>query len=864
MGILGQGWFIGFSGLVVIAGAIVALRQMALEKNPAVLPHWKRCLMNLYFARFSLLILVALALFWTLGEINPRLLRNLFVLDQPLQLLVVTVCTVVVSATALVTAYTTVSCGDRRFGEFRLWQAAQPAGEAVAPVAERAPAAAVRPRWAWLLTVILFALPTPIYCALRTSEDGGCSVLGASVALVLGVLGGLFVLFLATVAQVFLLDKTVCIRYLSPFEKWLEPLGHRFHWLRVPVNALAVLLRHLDPGFTVPHRNDPGQVRSGPPRLRPGHAQNLLLLIVIVGLYSLVYFLKFFLDLAGPHRELANLLFAPLIYALLLLMLLATVLPALAFVLDYYRVPVVGALAVVSLTLSLLCGTDHFYDLHTNSVWQSNWLGKSLIVLTGLAGLAGVVSLFLRPRLFLRWLATFLFFVVLSASLASRGVTGDLRFPDPDRTEAEVDLLRASRTWRMANDRVGRKTLVVVTASGGGIQATAWTAEVLSRLHERYADFTPRVRLISGVSGGSLGTALYLSQWEDLANGEEHVGEETPARRLRTLSRHSGLEASAAGIAFPDFLRLAFPPIVHPTMDRGWALEQEWGRLLEDSREGWGRKSLRELAGPMARGEMPVAVFNAVLAESGQRLTICPLASPPLPREPGGPRDFVELFGDEADLRLCTAVRLSAGFPYVSPLSRAWRESGARRKYPDGSPARDYHVVDGGYVDSEGAFTLIRWLRELLEQFSRFEPRKRGFDRILIVRILPIPAGKPEQPGLFGWGNEFFGPITALQHVRLSSQRERNNVGLASLRHHPAAEGANPIEVEVVQFQFQAPPDATIPLSWKLSRKEQERLEKAWAALETEADEQPWTHTAGPRGNPLAKMDRWLTRRPAR
>jgi hypothetical protein len=356
---------------------------------------------------------------------------------------------------------------------------------------------------------------------------------------------------------------------------------------------------------------------------------------------------------------------------------------------------------------------------------------------------------------------------------------------------------------------------------------------------------------------------LYLSQWEDLAHGKDERTEETPAQRLRALSRHSGLEASAAGIAFPDFLRLAFPPIVHPKMDRGWALEQEWGRLLEDSREGWGRKSLRELAGPMARGELPVAVFNAVLAESGQRLTVCPLASPPLPAEPGGPRDFVELFGDEADLRLCTAVRLSAGFPYVSPLCRAWRESGARQKYPD-APARDYHVVDGGYVDSEGAFTLIRWLKELLEQHSRTGREQRVFNRVLIVRILPFPAGKPEKPGFFGWGNEFFGPVTALQHVRLTSQRERNNAGIASLRRHAAVEGVNPIEVEVVQFDFRASANATIPLSWKLSRREQDRIDRAWEGLRAEAADEARTQAEQARNNPLTKMDRFLTRRPSR
>jgi hypothetical protein len=61
------------------------------------------------------------------------------------------------------------------------------------------------------------------------------------------------------------------------------------------------------------------------------------------------------------------------------------------------------------------------------------------------------------------------------------------------------------------------KTLVIINAAGGGIQANAWTVRVLTGLHERYgARFTHSVTVVSSVSGGSVGTLHYLANYDAL------------------------------------------------------------------------------------------------------------------------------------------------------------------------------------------------------------------------------------------------------------------------------------------------------------------------------------------------------------
>jgi len=119
-------------------------------------------------------------------------------------------------------------------------------------------------------------------------------------------------------------------------------------------------------------------------------------------------------------------------------------------------------------------------------------------------------------------------------------------------------------------------------------------------------------------------------------------------------------------------------------------------------------------------------------------------------------------------------------------LPRSTGGDAALREY-----LKDCHVVDGGYVDNEGAFTAATWVRRLLEHYDPSRrpraggARPRPFDRVLFLRIFPFPPDRPPteggEAGGQGWLNEFTGPLTALQNVRVTSQADRNSFGLELL-----------------------------------------------------------------------------------
>ncbi len=95
--------------------------------------------------------------------------------------------------------------------------------------------------------------------------------------------------------------------------------------------------------------------------------------------------------------------------------------------------------------------------------------------------------------------------------------------------------------------------LIIVTATGGGLHASAWTAEVLAHLEDTFAqngkaDRTPNpfrthLLLLSTVSGGSVGLQTYLREIASAATGGDYNRD-----RMLTAAQCSSLEAVGWGL----------------------------------------------------------------------------------------------------------------------------------------------------------------------------------------------------------------------------------------------------------------------------------------------------------------------------
>jgi hypothetical protein len=404
-----------------------------------------------------------------------------------------------------------------------------------------------------------------------------------------------------------------------------------------------------------------------------------------------------------------------LVYVLLLLMLAAWLLPALSFALDPYHVPVLVLLIAWLVFVSRSPRTDHFFD--TFSIPYAPGKQSS-------------------PQ----------------ASNCAPNPAEVLLFPEDGK-------------------------VVVVAASGGGIQAAAWTARVLTGLEQQNpGKFARAVRLISSVSGGSVG-ALYFSSRYQADGGITNLPD------IVADAKTSSLEDVSWGLAYPDLLRVLFPVVCWSFGGRGRALERAWmhtaqlQQLLAAKLSDW-------FAGVRA-GTRPANIFNATLVETGDRLlfstTYLPVGAPPTPPARW---DFHEFHLNDQrtqtlDVEVVTAARMSATFPYVTPAAR-----------PDeGGPDKPHlHVVDGGYFDNYGMDTLLEWLDDGLTELQNDPAQRERFAklRVMIVEIHEAPDPHrlvpPKVRQKRSWFFQTYAPLVTLFSVRTAGQRSHNQVDLSLLR----------------------------------------------------------------------------------
>jgi hypothetical protein len=302
-----------------------------------------------------------------------------------------------------------------------------------------------------------------------------------------------------------------------------------------------------------------------------------------------------------------------------------------------------------------------------------------------------------------------------------------------------------------------------VTAPGGGIQAAAWTAQVLTELNKQAPGFRDAVAGVSSVSGGSLGSVIYAASFAGNIRADQ----------VAENARKSAIDEVAWGWTVPDFWRAVLPWFRFSrgtrAIDCGWALEEKWAAIncwkpsnnQECRQRAEGLKDspspketmLSDWAGVARNGAMPALLINSMLVESGAPVVF---SNTRFSTPTNGSRivNFYDLYpGLKYDVRVYTAARLSASFSYVALASRPDL---------DGPFNEGFHFVDGGYYDNFGMTSLLAWLGEA---FADPDVRSRMTD-VLILQIRHFNQENERGPSRRGWGYQLLAPPVALYNMR--------------------------------------------------------------------------------------------------
>ena len=357
-------------------------------------------------------------------------------------------------------------------------------------------------------------------------------------------------------------------------------------------------------------------------------------------------------------------------------------------------------------------------------------------------------------------------------------------------------------------------TPILIATSGGGIHAEAWTVQVLTALDARHPEFSNSIRLISAVSGGSVGAMQYVEgrygEWWNQCSDPNR--KETCLQELIRVSTESSLEYVGWGFVYPDVVRSLFPPLVPRRWDRGYGLETAWT-------EAWRRPNA--LTGTMTDWmkdlqdhRKPAVIFNSTLVETGDRVVFANFdfngEDKPGLLGTKPPITFRKLYlNQKNNVPVRTAVRLSAAFPYVSPVARSQEDLPERLRY---------HFTDGGYYDNYGILSAIDFIDEALRE------NKPNNKKVLLIEIRDskVEDGPRAAKGSRGPFQQLRAPVTTLLHVRDTAQRNRNQTDVELLR-----KALSPLGVELVSAIFEYP-NADTPLSWHLTSDQKNQISADW------------------------------------
>ena len=391
-------------------------------------------------------------------------------------------------------------------------------------------------------------------------------------------------------------------------------------------------------------------------------------------------------------------------------------------------------------------------------------LGSATIILLAAAGWIAVGSTL--DYLGMRWhVPVFTALLLLAVGSSWRNDNHAVRTL-PQAQATHPTLHEYLEAWIGRHDaaikRGGTVPIFLVNAEGGGIRAAYWTVTVLGTIQERHPAFASHVFSLSGVSGGSLGSSVFLAL---LAESREGAPQPKLMEKGQRILGKDFLSPVVGAMLYPDLLQRILPFPVH-AFDRAVTLEESWERAWEQVMR---TKRMSEPFDKLWAGRSewtPALILNATWVETGKRIIASNLKVAATPTSD----DFVDVedahvFFAPRSLPLSTAAHLSARFTYVSPAGSLQKDGKIYGR-----------AVDGGYFENSGATATLAIL-QTIGQLAETDPRWKQVEPYVIhISNDPVDvryandslATAPDNPNIAPKHalNEVLSPLLALLHTR--------------------------------------------------------------------------------------------------
>jgi len=324
----------------------------------------------------------------------------------------------------------------------------------------------------------------------------------------------------------------------------------------------------------------------------------------------------------------------------------------------------------------------------------------------------------------------------------------------PEKISADkAHMISILENWKK-KQKEEKPVMVFINVSGGGLRSGTFVMNTLQHLDSMtQGKLLDHTMLISGASGGMLAATYYRELYRHHRKGDS-----------MNLYDPAYTDNIANDLLNPLFSSMVARDIFSPAQkftvgdfkyvkDRGYAFEQKLnkncGNIINCQ--------LKDYYEEERTATIPLMIFNSTITRDGRRMMICtqPISFMMKPAQAAGDReaspdgvDFKAMFAkqDPMNIRLLTALRMNATFPYVLP--NVWLPS---------STVID--VMDAGLRDNFGQETTLRFIETFKDWL------KENTSAVLVVQMRDRMLDNWQEPFETGSITDFIiKPATMLQH----------------------------------------------------------------------------------------------------
>jgi hypothetical protein len=275
----------------------------------------------------------------------------------------------------------------------------------------------------------------------------------------------------------------------------------------------------------------------------------------------------------------------------------------------------------------------------------------------------------------------------------------------PQKVQADkMNMVGILDRWKQKQQE-DKPLMIFVNVSGGGLRSAAFVMNAMQELDSITGkQFSKHCFLISGASGGMLAATYYRELYRySLKDSSLNIFDKKYSDYISKDLLNPVFSSMMARDIFAPVQKFKVGNYNY-IKDRGYAFEKK----LSDNTRGILNYQLKDVAADEWNATVPLIIFNSVIKADGRKLVMGtqPMSFMMKPTMFEGDTminpdavDFAALFKDQEpmNLRVLTALRMNATFPYVLP--NVWLPS---------KPVID--VMDAGLRDNTGLETTLRFI----------------------------------------------------------------------------------------------------------------------------------------------------------